>query len=185
MIEQVLRAVLPHLDRLGIPYLITGGIAATLHGRPRFTQDIDLVIAPTGNQLERLIDALDPDFAVSREAARKAYAGRGEFNAIHRTLIFKVDFWFSTGDAFDTSRLARAVTLEIVPGLLARVATPEDAIISKLLWLRRGATERSAEDVRAILRAQPGALDLVYLDTMAERLGLGQIWAPLRAQGIR
>jgi len=47
MVEEVLRAILPHLDRLGIPYLITGGIAATLHGRPRFTQDIDFVIAPT------------------------------------------------------------------------------------------------------------------------------------------
>jgi hypothetical protein len=54
MIDQVLRAVLPQLDRLGIPYLITGGIAATLHGRPRFTQDIDFVIAPSRSQLEGL-----------------------------------------------------------------------------------------------------------------------------------
>jgi len=36
MIEQVLRAVLPILERLGIPYILTGGIAATPHGRPRF-----------------------------------------------------------------------------------------------------------------------------------------------------
>jgi hypothetical protein len=43
MIEQVLRAVLPTLEQLGIPYILTGGIAATLHGRPRFTQDKEIV----------------------------------------------------------------------------------------------------------------------------------------------
>jgi len=53
MIEQVLRAILPILERLEVPYLLTGGIAATLHGRPRFTQDIDIVIAPTESQLSR------------------------------------------------------------------------------------------------------------------------------------
>lgn len=180
MIEQVLRVVLPHLDSLGIPYLITGGIATTVHGRPRFTQDIDFVIAPSRDQLDRLVEALDPDFVVSRDAAREAHARRGEFNAIHRTLVFKVDFWFSTGDAFDLSRLARAQRLEVIPGVTARVATPEDAIISKLLWLRQGATERNVEDIQGILRAHAGRLDLDYLDSMVRRLGLEQIWTPLR-----
>lgn len=180
MIEQVLRAVLPHLDRLKIPYLITGGIAASLHGRPRFTQDIDFVMAPTREQLDQLIDALDPDFIVNRDAAQEALVRRAEFNAIHRALIFKVDFWFSTGDEFDTSRLARATPVEVVPGLLARVATPEDAIISKLLWLRQGATERSEEDIRGVLRIHAGSLDLAYLDAMVRRLGVDHIWTPLR-----
>jgi len=180
MIDQVLRAVLPHLDRLGLPYLITGAIAATVHGRPRFTQDIDFVIAPTRDQLDRLTEALDPDFALSRDAAQDAYARRGEFNAIHRALVFKVDFWFSSGDVFDVSRLGRALTLEVVPGVTARVATPEDTIISKLLWLRQGATERTTGDIRGILRAHPGRLDLDYLDSMVRRLGLDQVWTPLR-----
>ena len=51
MIEQVLRAILPVLEGLGIPYLLTGGIAVTVQGRPRFTQDIDVVIAPTEARL--------------------------------------------------------------------------------------------------------------------------------------
>ena len=182
MIEETLRAVLPHLDRLGIPYLITGGIAATVHGRARFTQDIDFVIAPTRDQLDRLVEALDPDFVVSRDAAREAYVRTGEFNALHRTLVFKVDFWFSTGDPFDVSRLARAQRLEVAPGVAARVATPEDVIVSKLLWLRQGATERSAEDVQGILRARSGQLDLDYLDAMVRRLGLDQLWRSLQSK---
>ena len=182
MIEQVLRAVLPTLERLGIPYILTGAIAATLHGRPRFTQDIDVVIAPTKTQLSQLLDALNPNFAVNHDAARDAYARHGEFNAIHRTLIFKVDFWFSTGRAFDRSRLARAQGIEIAPALIARVATAEDVIISKLLWLQQGATERSADDIRGIVRARGGNLDLAYLEEMVREMDLQAIWAPLRPE---
>jgi hypothetical protein len=130
--------------------------------------------------LDRLIEGLDPDFALNRSAARDAYARRGEFNAIHRTLVYKVDFWFSTGNAFDVSRLGRALKLEVVPGIIARVATPEDTVISKLLWLQQGATERSTEDIRGILRAHPGRLDLDYLDSMVRQLELDQVWTPLR-----
>ncbi len=129
-------------------------------------------------QLDHLIDALDADFVVNRDAAQAALVRRAEFNAIHRALIFKVDFWFSTGDAIDTSRLARAKPVEVVPGLLARVATPEDAIISKLLWLRQRATERSHEDIRGVLRASAGNLDLAYLEAMVERLGCSRSGHP-------
>lgn len=180
MIEQVLRAILPVLEDLGIPYLLTGGIAVTVHGRPRFTQDIDVVIAPTETQLFQLIDALDSGFIVSREAAREAYTRRGEFNAVHRTLVFKVDFWFSMGDTFDRSRLGRAQSIEVAPGLPAKVVYPEDAIISKLLWLRQGATERSVDDIRGIVRTHKGQLDLAYLEGMIGQLGLETLWAPLR-----
>lgn len=182
MIEEVLRAVLPTLERFGIRYLLTGGVAATLHGRPRFTRDIDVVIDPTKAQLLQLLDTLDPNFVVNHDAAQDAFARHGEFNAIHRALIFKVDFWFSTGNAFDRSRLVRAQAMEIAPALTARVATPEDVIISKLLWLQQGATESSADDVRGIVRARGTELDLAYLEDMVRQMGLQAIWAPLRSK---
>jgi hypothetical protein len=31
------------LDKLKIPYLVTGGIAVLIWGRPRFTADIDII----------------------------------------------------------------------------------------------------------------------------------------------
>lgn len=163
--------MLPILERLGIPYILPREIAATLHGRPRFTQDIDVVIDPAKAQLLRLLDDLDVHFAVNHDAAHDAFARHGEFNAIHRTLIVKVDFRFSTGNAFDRRRLVRAQTMEVDRALVGRVATPEDVIISKLLWLHEGATERSADDVRGIVRARGAQLDLPYLEEMVERWG--------------
>ncbi len=139
-------------------------------------------IDPTKAQLLQLLDTLDPNFVVNHDAAQDAFARHGEFNAIHRALIFKVDFWFSTGNAFDRSRLARAQAMEIAPALTARVATPEDVIISKLLWLQQGATERSTDDVRGIVRARGAELDLAYLEDMIREMRLQAIWAPLRSK---
>jgi hypothetical protein len=78
--------------------------------------------------------------------------------------------------------LARAQGMKIAPALIARVATAEDVIISKLLWLQPGATERSADDIRGIVRARGGNLDLTYLEEMVREMDLQAIWAPLRPE---
>lgn len=36
------------LAEAGIPYMLAGSFASTLHGRPRSTQDVDIVIDPRG-----------------------------------------------------------------------------------------------------------------------------------------
>lgn len=41
-----------------IPYMLTGSFASSLHGIPRATRDIDIVIFPTRDQLTRLIEQL-------------------------------------------------------------------------------------------------------------------------------
>ena len=41
-----LGAIVEALDTAKIPYAVCGGIAVTLHGYTRFTQDIDLLIRP-------------------------------------------------------------------------------------------------------------------------------------------
>jgi len=42
--QDLLIKIVNVLDDLKIPYLITGGIAVLVWGRPRFTADIDVVI---------------------------------------------------------------------------------------------------------------------------------------------
>ncbi|MBL7662656.1 hypothetical protein JNK13_07885 [bacterium] len=41
--KETLVKTLNVLAELGIPHLITGGLAASYYGEPRFTQDIDIV----------------------------------------------------------------------------------------------------------------------------------------------
>jgi hypothetical protein len=42
--DDLLRRVVGTLERLRLPYLVTGSIATILYGEPRFTNDIDIVV---------------------------------------------------------------------------------------------------------------------------------------------
>jgi len=42
-----------------VEYLIVGGYALAFHGAPRFTQDIELFVRPTGENAERVLLALN------------------------------------------------------------------------------------------------------------------------------
>ncbi len=56
--EEVFRRAVDALERTGIPYMLTGSFASAFHGVPRATQDIDMVIAPTVDQVLALVRLL-------------------------------------------------------------------------------------------------------------------------------
>lgn len=56
------------LEAIGIPYFVTGCFVSSAHGIPRSTNDIDIIIAPTGEQL----NARTPT-----AMTRRAFAGDG------------------------------------------------------------------------------------------------------------
>lgn len=52
------RAIVRAMQHAGIPYAVCGGIAVTIHGFPRTTRDIDLLIQP--DDLDRTLDCVRP-----------------------------------------------------------------------------------------------------------------------------
>src|ERR1044072_4794740 len=57
MIDQ-LQTVFASFQRNDVKYLVIGGIAAVLYGVPRATFDLDILIEPTKENAQRLLDAL-------------------------------------------------------------------------------------------------------------------------------
>ena len=53
-------AVIRALGESGVEFVIVGGLAATIHGSARLTQDVDFVYSRTGANIERLVAALGP-----------------------------------------------------------------------------------------------------------------------------
>ena len=107
----------------GIPYAFIGGIASALHGRPRWTHDVDLLVRP--HDAERVLDALAAaGFAVQRTDDFWLFKGIKE--GVLVDVIFR-----STGDIYlDEEMLARS-TLEEFNGLRMRVVAPEDLVVIK------------------------------------------------------
>jgi len=59
------------LDETGTPYMLTGSVASSLHGEPRATLDIDIVVDPTESSIARLVTQLETrDYYVDLTAAR-------------------------------------------------------------------------------------------------------------------
>ncbi len=52
------RDVFASLSRHGAEYMLIGGVAAALHGIPRMSFDVDLLIDPTPENAQRVLDAL-------------------------------------------------------------------------------------------------------------------------------
>ena len=50
--SEILRWLAEALERLQIPYLVTGSMATIAYGEPRFTNDIDVVVALRLDQVD-------------------------------------------------------------------------------------------------------------------------------------
>jgi hypothetical protein len=53
--------ILPNLNRLQIPYAVSGAVAAIYYGEPRFTNDVDIVLYLKAADVPRLVAAFPPD----------------------------------------------------------------------------------------------------------------------------
>jgi hypothetical protein len=68
-------------------------------------------------------------------------------------------------------------------GLRFPISTPEDTILMKLRWAAQsGGSEKQVLDAIGVYEVQAGALDERYLDDWAERLGLQDSLARVRAE---
>jgi len=88
-----LEPFIARLERLGIPYIVTGSMAGILYGEPRLTHDVDIVVALTSRDVQRFIEAfpLDefycpPEDVLAIEVRR---GQRGHCNLIHHESAFK------------------------------------------------------------------------------------------------
>jgi hypothetical protein len=172
--------VLRALEAAGIPVMLTGSFASSYHGAPRATQDIDLVIAPTSDQLRALVSVLPRDeFYVDEGAALEALKLEGQFNLIDMRTGWKVDLIIRKSRPFSREEFDRrkVVALE---GEDVPIASPEDVLIAKMEWARMGQSARQIEDAGKMLRVRSQQLDWTYVERWVDELGLAAEWAAVQ-----
>jgi hypothetical protein len=169
------------LEAAGIPHMVAGSFASTFHGVARATQDLDLVVDPSGPSLEAFLASLDPDvYYVDPDTARDAFRRRSQFNVIDMTIGWKADLIIRKDRPFSIEELARRQPAELM-GTRTFVATAEDSIISKLEWAKLSDSTRQLRDVAGIVAMRAEALDLEYVERWVKALGLEAEWARARA----
>ncbi|MBI2908334.1 MAG: hypothetical protein HYX92_11855 [Chloroflexi bacterium] len=178
--QELLRGVVAALDRAGIDYMVTGSVASSLHGEPRSTHDVDLLVAIDVAAAGELLKTFPPPrYYLDPEAIRDATATKSMFNLLDTQTGDKVDFWVLTDEPFDKSRFARKYQQEFM-GIRLNVPTPEDAILAKLWWANQtGGSEKQFADALRIYESQAGKLDLDYLREWIGKLRLVSLWERL------
>jgi putative nucleotidyltransferase-like protein len=168
----VLREAVETVETSGYPYLVLGGLASSLVGRPRWTHDIDLLVRP--------------DDALAVLAAFRAAGFTTEetdpvwlYKAFKDDVMVDIIFMVMGGIYLDDEMRARAIEREVPNpsgrGLRLRIPSPEDQIVIKAI-VHREETSRHWFDALAILgRAE---LDWDYLLHRA-RVGARRVLALL------
>ena len=79
------------LEACGLRYLVGGSLASSLSGEPRSTLDVDIVVAMTTSDVDRVAEALRGEFDVDEMAVLRAVRERSSVNVFHRASAIKVD----------------------------------------------------------------------------------------------
>ena len=177
----VIRPVISVFERLEIPYYLGGSVAAIIYGLPRTTLDADLSASLVESHVPQLVTAWESEFYVSGPMIREAIQRQSCFNLIHLRTVYKVDIFCSHAQAFQQSVLSRRRRDSLVSGddeLLIDVASPEDLVLHKLVWYRKGneTSERQWLDILTVLKLQADAIDADYIAEWAETLNVLDLW---------
>jgi len=148
----------------GVDFMLIGGQAVLLHGRPRLTEDIDVTVAAGPGELARMLEVCDAaEIEPLPEDIETFVAETFVLPAADPVSGIRVDLIFSTTE-YERQAIDRAVTVEI-EGVEVPFATPEDLVLHKLFAARA----RDIEDAESVVRRRGPEMDWDYLEVWADR----------------
>ena len=178
----VLKLVCQKLDSAKIPYMLTGSFAANFYAVPRMTRDIDIVIEihkPTDTHM--LMQLFQNEFYIDKASIDEAQKTYGMFNIIHNEFIFKIDFIIRKNTPYSYTEFQRKNRV-LFDGIPVWIVSPEDLIISKLLWAKDSMSEMQFRDVKNLLQSIKN-LNLEYLSEWIQNLELKQLYERVQING--
>lgn len=155
------------LNKLDIPYFITGSMAAIIYGEPRLTHDVDIVLNLQDKNIEPFFNAFKSDAyyvppieVIKIEAARHRM---GHFNLIYKKTGFKADIYLKGNDELHDWAFKNC-SVEIIEDQKVYIAPPEYVIIRKLMYFREGKSGKHLDDITNIFRHSVEMIDLNFIN---------------------
>jgi hypothetical protein len=178
---QAFGGVIDALEAIGAKYAIWGGVAVIAYGEPRFTQDMDILLSPTGLDVPLFVRTLvKMHYHVDEIPVNRAMSG-GFFTVIHLGYHIKTDFYVPVEPELK-AMIANRVYLPFDEIRRAAYLTPTAVIVAKLRAYQESQSTRHLDDIASIIRLQGRKLEREQLDIMAARLGLLGIWRAMWEQ---
>jgi hypothetical protein len=181
MSDAIVLAAIDGLNASGVDYMLTGGLAGAMHGLTRSTKDADFVIElPTGS-VAAIVQRFGPGFSLEQQVYFETITGTTRHVIRHADDPFIVEMFLLSDDPHDRERFARRQPVEVA-GRRTFVVRPEDYIISKLRWFKRGRRTKDGEDIRHVMTVQRDSLDWSYVEQWCGQHGTTELLHEYRAK---
>jgi hypothetical protein len=166
-------------QRSGYAYQEGGSFPSSVHGVPRQTRGIDLVVDLPDAAAPAIERDFSDEFYVDAIQVRRAVREGRSFNLVHLETGLKVGVFFAGETEFDAIEVERSV--EVVfdehSGESVSVKFAEDNVLRKRLWYEQAGrlSDQQWTDVLGVVMLQGESLDCAHLQAWPARLGIGEV----------
>lgn len=179
-ISLTIEPLISAFEEIGIPYYICGSIASSAYGISRATQDIDFVSDISKESVEILVEKLKDKYFIDADMIKDAIDSQSSFNLIHLKTMMKVDVFILKNNLFHRKTIQRKIKDNLdenEDSIEIFLCSPEDVILSKLIWYVSGneISERQWLDIIGVIKVQQKNLDLEYLNHWATELNIERL----------
>lgn len=149
--------------------MLSGGVALSVYALPRFTQDFDFIVHLHAKHAKILAGYFQEGYYCDEDAIMDAIRNKSMFNIIDHKTGFKADFIILKDEPYWQEEFLRRRTVDFMDTKLY-VVSPEDLLLSKIIWIQQLHSTRQKDDIRNIVEYLD--LDWAYVKLWIGKLNL-------------
>jgi hypothetical protein len=157
------------LNEEEIPYMLTGSVAMSIYIVPRATKDLDFVVALQTGDIDKIVQRFQHQYYCDKESMADALRRQLLFNIIDPSTGFKADFIPLKATSFEQTKFNRRRETDFL-GSVVYVISPEDLILSKLVWIQQLQSTQQMIDIENLLEIE--SLDRDYISYWIKEINL-------------
>lgn len=164
LFEDFLVRTIKALNKSTIDYVLIGGVAVTILGRPRSTMDVDIIIENDEAKIKKLEICLrEQGFDVQHNEILEAIEEGRHCSIFMDRSIYRIDIKTPTRE-LEQSALKNKKQMTLLREK-TYVQIPEEIVVAKLIY----GSEQDIEDAFSIILRNKEVLDFDLLHQLAER----------------
>jgi hypothetical protein len=149
--------------------MLSGSVAMSIYVLPRATRHFDFVVNLQGKDIPSLVEHFGKGYYCDEDAVREAVQKKSIFNVIDYNSGYRADFVVLKNEAFRIAEFSRRTQADFF-GTPVYIVSPEDLLLSKLIWIQELQSAIQKEDI-GNLAAIP-TLDKTYINFWIDNLNL-------------
>lgn len=156
------------LNKLKIPYMLSGSVAMGIHIMPRATRDFDFIVYMHNKDVLNFVEEFK-DYYCNSDSIKEAIKHNSMFNIIDNVSGYKADFILMKDDDYGIEEFNRREAIEFF-GKTFFLVTIEDLLISKLKWVQEYQFAVQMEDIKKLSLVE--TIDWIYCNKWIKKLKL-------------